>query len=131
MAGLGREGRNCVEEILRRCGEQKLFGGDVSRIDKRYLRLLKRLKALPDKAFLETYMGVDVDNDAQEGDIEKRAAKEKLFPIGYEAIDGLSYVAESGRIYTLVRDSAFLSGDCVEDYCNTLVGRNKKTKQML
>jgi hypothetical protein len=85
LAGLGREGRNCVEEILRRCGEQKLFGGDVSRIDKRYLRLLKRLKALPDKAFLETWF----------------------------------------------RDSAFLSGDCVEDYCNTLFCRNKKTKQML
>lgn len=56
---------------------------------------------------------------------------EKLFPIGTVEPDGISYASESKKIYTLFKNSAFLSGDCIENYLNMLFLHEYKPQQII
>jgi len=119
----------------------KKCDGDVSRLEKWYLRPLERLNHLGEKKSIDSYKGATFTFDAWNAflDLEividlkiaEQVVGEKLFPIGTVAPDGITCAAESGNIYTLFNDSIFLSGDCIENYLNMLFVHGRKPKQLM
>ncbi len=114
--------------------------GDVSRLEKWYLRPLERLNSLSEKKSVDAYNGATFTFDAWNAflDLEividwkiaEQVVGEKLFPIGTVEPDGIICAAESGNIYTLFNDSIFLSGDCIENFLNMLFIHGQKPKQL-
>ena len=115
--------------------------GDVSRLEKWYLRPLERLNSLSEKKSIHTYTGATFTFDAWAAFLDfelvidlktaEQVVGEKLFPIGTVEPDGITCAAESGNLYTLFDDSIFLSGDCIENYLNMLFICGRKPKQLM
>jgi len=115
-------------------------GGDVSRLEKCYLRALERLNNLSEKKSIDTYTGATFTFDAWDAflDLEivvdfktaERVVGEKLFPIGTVEPDGIACATGCGNIYNLFDDSIFLSGDCIENYLNMLFVKGCKPQKI-
>jgi len=56
----------------------------------------------------------------------KSVVGEALFPIGTVAPDGISFVSEKGKIYTVFDDSIYLSGEKIELYLNMMFTKSLK-----
>lgn len=50
----------------------------------------------------------------------KSVVGEAIFPIGTVEPDGISFVSEKGKIYTVFDDSIYLSGETIELYLNMM-----------
>ncbi len=116
-------------------------GRDFNKLDKWYQRPLIILENLQENTPINKYNGATFTFDAlyafqdQELVMDFRLVEtqigEKLFPIGTVEPDGISYASESKKIYTLFKDSAFLSGDCIENYLNMLFLHEYKPQQII
>lgn len=114
--------------------------GDVSRLEKRYLRALERLNHLSEKKPIDTYTGATFTFDAWDAfsDLEivvdwktaERVVGEKLFPIGTVEPDGIACATGCGKIYNLFDNSIFLSGDCIENYLNMLFVKGRSPQKI-
>ena len=119
-----------AQYLLEKCNS------NTSHLEKRYRRPLERFHNLEKKQPIDTYNGATLTFDAwlAFSDLEividlktaEQTAGEKLFPIGTVEPDGITCAAESKNIYTLFNDSLFLSGDCIENYLNTLFLHRQK-----
>ena len=111
------------------------YADDIRAACESCTRILEQL-GMQDRA--GEYSGATFDLDAlsaaKDGEIVLDAetvrgvVKERIFPIGAAAPDGIIFVGEGGRIYTVFNDSIYLSGERIEDFLNMMFVRSIKPK---